>query len=452
MTTENERTRPRSIIIENTVALNTGDAAIALSLIRMLRAAFGDHIQVTIFDSHSRAARHYYPELNFQQQVTKIGWLPFRARLLNKLACLWGGKRHWRLITGANAFAGGNRFLTQLLLSREELAALQCYQFADMVISTGGTYLVETYDLTSRIAEYEKDIALGKPPIFFTQSMGPFREPDNRRALKKILESSPLILVRDEQSKRNISDLGIRTDSVFVVADSAFLFAKSDLVNLEEKRNQQRSLNVAISVRYWHAYEGKDRISGNRDYRHAIASLTQMLVNDFRARVTFVSTCQGVPEYWTDDSKTAEEIVKLLPNPIRNKVHVDRAFRRPEHLVEFIGAFDFVVATRMHMAVLALCAGVPVLPIAYEFKTRELFARFGQRSWVSDISTVTTDSLPSLARQFISNIENIRWQQRVATAKERERALQAVDLLRDAFRRLDSTRSTHTKGPLRCSP
>ena len=45
--------------------------------------------------------------------------------------------------------------------------------------------------------------------------------------------------------------------------------------------------------------------------------------------------------------------------------------------MELAKGFDFVVATRMHMMILSLCVGTPVLPIAYEFKTKELAARLG---------------------------------------------------------------------------
>ena len=47
----------------------------------------------------------------------------------------------------------------------------------------------------------------------------------------------------------------------------------------------------------------------------------------------------------------------------------------------------------MHFAILALVSGVPVIPIAYEFKMRELFDGLGQPDLVHDIESVTSSTL-----------------------------------------------------------
>lgn len=40
------------VVVENTVCLNTGDAAILLAIKKILEAVYGDGIQIHVFDSN----------------------------------------------------------------------------------------------------------------------------------------------------------------------------------------------------------------------------------------------------------------------------------------------------------------------------------------------------------------------------------------------------------------
>jgi len=58
-----------------------------------------------------------------------------------------------------------------------------------------------------------------------------------------------------------------------------------------------------------------------------------------------------------------------------------------------LSAFDLVIATRMHFAILAMIAGTPAVAIAYESKTKELYAGMNLGRLVDDIESVTAQSL-----------------------------------------------------------
>ena len=124
-------------------------------------------------------------------------------------------------------------------------------------------------------------------------------------------------------------------------------------------------------------------------YCAVMAELVKDLIERRGAHLTFISTCQGAPEYWTDDSRMAEQIVSRLPERLRRDARIDHRFRRPNELIDALSSFDLTIATRLHAAILSLCAGTPVLPIAYEFKTSELFQRFGLGDAVIDIETMS---------------------------------------------------------------
>jgi colanic acid/amylovoran biosynthesis protein len=96
--------------------------------------------------------------------------------------------------------------------------------------------------------------------------------------------------------------------------------------------------------------------------------------------------------------------VQSLPAGIRNKVTTNHSFHQPQRLIEILDEFDMVIATRMHMAILSLCAGTPVFPIAYEFKTQELFKQLGLEQWVQDIEKLNANSVVDSLASFINEL------------------------------------------------
>ncbi|TIX04903.1 MAG: hypothetical protein E5V57_12790, partial [Mesorhizobium sp.] len=73
------------IIVETTVFLNGGDAAIQVATKKILRAAFGDDIEIVFADMNAQVAERYYPGNTFisfpSEQIRKTIF----ARLLNRL-------------------------------------------------------------------------------------------------------------------------------------------------------------------------------------------------------------------------------------------------------------------------------------------------------------------------------------------------------------------------------
>ncbi|TIU16074.1 MAG: hypothetical protein E5W40_00995, partial [Mesorhizobium sp.] len=73
------------IIVETTVFLNGGDAAIQVATKRILKAAFGDDIEIVFADMDAQVAKRYYPGNTFvcfpSAQLHKSKYI----RLLNRL-------------------------------------------------------------------------------------------------------------------------------------------------------------------------------------------------------------------------------------------------------------------------------------------------------------------------------------------------------------------------------
>ena len=421
----------KHIILENTVCNNTGDGAIMLSAVKILRTAFGNDVHITIFDQDEKAGALYpdhvfYPLLaerlfRFRLGGTRLKRL--RSRFLNflSLSALWCGKY-------------GLWVLVRVLVGQDIAEDIKRYVSADLILTTGGTYLVENYDLSNRITQFRIDLFLGKPLIFFTQSLGPFEKEENREALFPIFNTSPLLLLRDERSQRHLDGLLEDMSKSHVVADSVFaLTDTSHLKQLLENPQNNKIRNVAVSVREWPYFKDRSPEEGMRIYKNSVAVLVQKLVEKHDINVTFLSTCQGLPDYRYDDSQVAADIIDMLPAGVSSRVTLNRDYHTPQALMEILKGMDMVVATRMHMMIMSLCVGVPVLPISYEFKTTELAHTLGLSDILSDIETITEDDCVAKADLFLKDFNTIREKTLRGVLEQHDSAMGAARLIGDCL-------------------
>lgn len=388
-----------------------------LGEIRALRAAFGDDVEIRIAEQHPEAAQRIYPEFEFfgalhTRNLMRPVWPPF----MNSF--------HWRRTRLAVRLLRSAPWLGRALLSSRQRAHLQRMAETDIVVATGGTYFVEHYNFSAKADEVLAAHALGKPVYLFTQSMGPFRRAENRGLMKRVVEASEGVFLRDERSRRNLLEVGVDERKLGVHADAAFALAPSRPSGSEgavatvtvgaaatvtsggATTVRPCTARIAVSVRAW-KFAATMRAAGTPEsaddqaderYRRAVADAVRALARS-GAEVVFVSTCQGLPEF-SDDSRLAQRIVDehLAGEP---NVRVDRSFRTPTQLIDQLAGFDVAIATRMHFAILALAAGTPVVAIAYEFKSRELLRGMGWEDRVTDYNDVSADWLVARATQVL---------------------------------------------------
>ena len=404
------------IVVTNTVLSNTGDAAIMLGTKAILERAMGGPVDMTVCDQQPGVVRSAYPEFDARPLLYDrlIGIYGRRFVKFGILAMLLAAAL-WRTPLRKAALA---------LLPKGVADDLRALGEADMIVAAGGTYLVPHYRIRPKLLELMAAHLMGRPFALFTQSLGPF---DGGRVslLRSLLERAKLILVRDGRSRGHLARLGVPDDRVAECADAAFALSRP-----ARRRNEPgERLSIAVSVRHWPHFDG-DSETGMERYRAAIAVLVRHLVETYDAEVTFVSTCQGVNGYWTDDSHVAADIVRMLPESVRDRVSVNNSFHRPEQLIDILAGFDLVVATRMHVAILGLAAGVPVLPISYEFKTRALFERLQQQHLCTDMERVTAAVLCRAADQVLAKRTVLRTELAGKIAQLQRSAFEAGTLLK----------------------
>ena len=388
------------------MALNGGDGAILFGMIKSLKYAFGPDCKIDVFASAPEVSRKVYPEIEFHET---LGPAATRGRLsrVRFLGRPWRWLQRNRFYLAARLWRMGFRPLVSVLLPTRHRTSLALYASSDLIVSSGGTYLRDEYGVESQVCDYQITHLLGRPLAFFTQSIGPIERPDTKRLLTPSFERAEKVLVRDKRSLRCLQSMGINGDKVQMAYDAAFALANPESLKTAAKKHELNSpLNVAISVRFWPHFKSTSTGKGMARYRESMAAAVSFLL-ELGANITFVSTCQGISEY-ADDSIEAREIVSLLSEADRSKVNVVGEFIRFDELIDLLSTFDLCIATRLHMCILALMAGVPVLPVAYEFKTSELFESFDLGDWVTDIESICPDTFPTKVQAFIDAIPSMR--------------------------------------------
>lgn len=382
------------IIITNNIALNGGDAAILLGMVKALKQRFGQDTQFVVTGTYPEICSELYPDFVWHPVIGRVAdTTPFNhVRIIGRIA---------RLIKRCRFYAAAylrryNIPLYKLLLNKNDAKTLEEYATSDYIISSGGTYLIEPYGITAQYIDYRISIILGKPLIQYTQSMGPFKREQTKNRLRSVFNHCKTILLRDKKSAENVLSLNINNPSiVHVVPDAAFALGDVDYLMSRKDDSIDKYRNVAISVREWKHTSNKNTMP---NYRKSIANSVMKLI-ELGYRVHFFSTCQGI-SYYTDDNQEVDQILALVPEHYHKKIVKYDEYLPIPKIIDLLKQMDFIIATRLHMSILALISGTPVYPIAYEFKTVELYTSLGYDN-VDTLETIDPDTMSDSVLAFI---------------------------------------------------
>lgn len=310
--------RPRVLITDAWLA-NAGDAAIAVSLDRLLR-----RLAPTAAVLHS----------SYQHDL--VGPLIEELRVVPPLESLLGLAWAPPLPPDTDGTVG-----TELVAG------------ADLVIAQGGGYLVEAYEPLGRIAAWLEIMHLGIPFVLAGVSVEHFRRSHPRRMLRQVFQHAQAVIVRDHESLLRVADLSGVT--AFLGTDLA--------VGLFGDRTRPLTTRSGCSVILTDHHPDSAGTAARAELAGTVLDAT---VQSFGPdSCTFWSTVQGLgAQAGEDDAALAARLLaergSATPDP-----------RAPSHYIGPLEAVDLVarsnaaVTMRMHPALFALASGTPftlVLP------------------------------------------------------------------------------------------
>jgi len=325
------------ILITDGWLANAGDAASYVATTRSLQQALPG-ARVAISAHHRALVGHLYPELD----------------LVPPLDALTGSSWTWTT----------DKDLAERDVIERVVAA------ADLVVATGGGYLLERYKPEGRICGYEYLLEQGKRLVFFSQSVGKFRDPDLGARLRRVLEAAELVLVRDQASLDVVTEQR-DAEGVHLTADEAFLFPSVRRVA------RPRSLMVTPSPHSWER-GGDNELPDESFVPEVAAALRRILSSGLVRTVTLASTAQGLGgPTWAldDDSVVSEAILAAVPAHWRSRIAVRRGYLTPWQYAALAAEHTALISMRMHGAILATTARTPAVMANASDKALELRRR-----------------------------------------------------------------------------
>lgn len=233
----------------------------------------------------------------------------------------------------------------------------QAMQGADMVIGTGGGYLVDSdrgaaHPVLTRLARAKR---MGKFTALVGQGVGRIDDPGFRALARKVLPEIDLILVRESKfAIPLLESLGVSPERIHMSGDDAVELAY-------EARNATLGSDIGVSVRFAHytnvGYQDLDRIRSV--LHHAAARYGAGLIG-------IPTSCCGVES----DQFKIGELLAGYPKT----VHSWLRFEPTIDLIRKVGRCRVVVAGAFHAAVFALAQGIPAIGLV---RTKEYSIKFG---------------------------------------------------------------------------
>jgi colanic acid/amylovoran biosynthesis protein len=402
---------------------NRGDAAILEGVRSSLERVFTDP-DIMVLSTYPDSVQR----LNDLKAV-KQPLLPFR---------FWDFLSNIRFIyslLGASCLRKGRKI--PAIESVLEKTGLSVYLDADLVISTGGSFINDFYAPANlgRLFDLYFAKLLGKKVALYAQSIGPLYKMPCRWIARYILNRMDIITLRDECSKKILKSIGVSNPPIVVTADAAFAMSLEEKTSIQESGkeafdlNEVRGFKVSISLRKWLYRAAPD---SHCRYLNAIAGLADWLIEEKNATVVFASTCTDFAGYNMDDRVVASEVIRRMKCKTKNTCFVLEGDYRPQELVLIMGQMDLHVGTRMHSNILAMLGGTPSVAIGYEFKTLSMMESLGLEEYVVDIKEIDRDRIKEKVAEAILNIEDIKKQLKNKLPEIISRADSTARIIKDA--------------------
>ncbi|AJP05126.1 polysaccharide pyruvyl transferase [Streptomyces cyaneogriseus subsp. noncyanogenus] len=273
----------------------------------------------------------------------------------------------------------------------------------------------------------------GVPTFAYAVGAGPLREAEDREAVRGVLADMDDIVVRDQESKLVLEEVGLERE-VTVTADPALLLEPEPFTDamLRGEGLPTDARLVGMSVREpGRAAEKLDE----GDYHALLADVADFLVRRLDAHVVFLPMERH-------DVRHAHAVLSHMTAPDKGRI-LHGAYS-PGQVLGFMRHLDLAVGMRLHFVIFAALSGVPVLPLPYSGKVFDFARRLGAPALVGvarEQAGLLLAEVDRLWDEYPQRRDDLRDRMRELTTLARETCVRCGALLDeiDAGRRDEDT-------------
>lgn len=264
------------------------------------------------------------------------------------------------------------------------------------------------------------------PIVFYNSSIGPIDHEVGKNALQKVLDSSPLVITRDVQTKSLIENLKLDHPEIVVHADCALnteLPSEQRLDEIIAKENLFSNpqgtigLNVNAYIDNW-----SETGTLNREkFCEVLGGTADALIEELDVDILFIVS-------QIMDMKVTRECVQQSRHQSRIKVvgNCDYTF---QELTGLLSKVDVHAGLRTHTLIFCAAVGTPPISINAYPKSAGFLCTVGMGDWTIDFEDLSVANLKSLLARAWNERVGLRAAMEPIVKREKEKARESVTLV-----------------------
>ncbi|XHH09183.1 MAG: polysaccharide pyruvyl transferase family protein [Candidatus Bathyarchaeia archaeon] len=236
--------------------------------------------------------------------------------------------------------------------------------------------------LFSRTLEIMVARSFHKPVLLFPNSVGPFRTWLGRSMAKLALDSCDYLLIRDPISYSIVKKMGLNSTKILTY-DTALLFNQKANIPLDVSLPSDHVIGISAGV-----YSNSMSKAEVKNYITAHAKALDLAIEKHGFTIAFLP--HYISGFSGDDLEISKKIIEQMHHKEKTKLIVTQSVSEFKAL---LNRMSMVISSKMHPAILAVSAFVPVVSIVYDHKQTGFFQRLDMTQCTLDISQVSTERL-----------------------------------------------------------
>ncbi len=264
------------------------------------------------------------------------------------------------------------------------------------------------------------------PIIFYNSSVGPIDHEVGKNALQKVLDSSPLVITRDAQTKSLIENLQLNHPEIVVHADCALNTELPSKQRIDEIIAKEQlftnpkgtiGLNVNAYIDNWSETGTLNR----EQFCKILGGTADALIEKLDVDILF--TVSQIM-----DMKVTRECVQYSRHQSRIKVvgNCDYTF---QELTGLLSKVDVHAGLRTHTLIFCAAVGTPPVSINAYPKSAGFLRTVGMGDWTIDFEDLSVDNLTTLMARAWDEREELSAAMGPIVTREKEKSRESVTLV-----------------------
>lgn len=229
---------------------------------------------------------------------------------------------------------------------------------SDIILSGGGT-LIQNGTSTRSLLYYLSIIKFAKlfnkKVMLYSNGIGPVNGKINRKLVKLVVDNVDLITLREEFSKQDLLDMGVKKPDIYVTADAAFTLRsipddKAREFLIKEKIPLDKDI-IGVSVRNWNKAKYGDK------YIKEVAKACDNMVKQGK-NVLFI------PMEQPKDIETSKKVMYEM----KQDSYILQELYKPDEILGIIGQMNLILGMRLHTLLFSASKKVPMIGLVYDPK------------------------------------------------------------------------------------